>query len=61
MKFNRQGLVPTAKYEVEGDWFNDGEVEVYTDQEKYPGFFAWVIPRGPGSRRSGRRALGSTQ
>jgi len=45
-KFNRGGLIPAAKYEVEGDWINDGEVEVHTDQKKYPGFFAWVIPRG---------------
>ncbi|HUH99953.1 MAG TPA: FAD-dependent monooxygenase, partial [Nitrososphaerales archaeon] len=35
MKFKREGLVPTAKYEVEGDWFTDGVVEVFTDQEKY--------------------------
>jgi digeranylgeranylglycerophospholipid reductase len=58
MKFNRGGLVPTAKYEVEGDWFNEGEVEVYTDQEKYPGFFAWVIPRGPGIAKVGAAGFG---
>jgi digeranylgeranylglycerophospholipid reductase len=58
MKFNRTGLVPTAKYEVEGDWFTDGEVEVYTDQEKYPGFFAWVIPRGSGTAKVGAAGFG---
>ena len=58
MKFNRRGLVPAAKYEVEGDWFNDGEVEVYTDQEKYPGFFAWVIPRGSGIAKVGAAGHG---
>ena len=58
MKFNREGLVPTAKYEVEGDWFTDGVVEVYTDQEKYPGFFAWVIPRGPGIAKVGAAGFG---
>ena len=58
MRFNRRGLVPTAKYEVEGDWFTDGEVEVYTDQEKYPGFFAWVIPRGPGIAKVGAAGFG---
>jgi len=58
MKFNRQGLVPTAKYEVEGDWITDGVVEVYTDQEKYPGFFAWVIPRGPGIAKVGAAGFG---
>jgi digeranylgeranylglycerophospholipid reductase len=58
MRFNRAGLVPTAKYEVEGDWFADGEVEVFTDQEKYPGFFAWVIPRGPGIAKVGAAGFG---
>ncbi|HUI00259.1 MAG TPA: NAD(P)/FAD-dependent oxidoreductase [Nitrososphaerales archaeon] len=58
MKFNRQGLVPTAKYEVEGDWFVDGEIEVYTDQERYPGFFAWVIPRGAGIAKVGAAGFG---
>lgn len=58
MKFNRRGLVPTAKYEVEGDWFTDGVVEVYTDQEKYPGFFAWVIPRGGGVAKVGAAGFG---
>jgi len=58
MKFKRQGLVPTAKYEVEGDWFEDGVVEVFTDQEKYPGFFAWVIPRGPGIAKVGAAGFG---
>ena len=58
MKFNRSGLVPTAKYEVEGDWFTEGDVEVFTDQEKYPGFFAWVIPRGPGIAKVGAAGFG---
>jgi digeranylgeranylglycerophospholipid reductase len=58
MKFRREGLVPTAKYEVEGDWFTDGVVEVYTDQEKYPGFFAWVIPRGQGIAKVGAAGFG---
>ena len=58
MKFNRRGLVPTAKYEVEGDWFTEGVVEVYTDQEKYPGFFGWVIPRGSGLAKVGAAGFG---
>ena len=58
MKFNREGLVPTAKYEVEGDWITDGVVEVYTDKEKYPGFFAWVIPRGAGIAKVGAAGFG---
>lgn len=58
MRFRREGLVPTAKYEVEGDWFTDGVVEVFTDQEKYPGFFAYVIPRGPGIAKVGAAGFG---
>ena len=58
MRFNRKGLVPTAKYEVEGDWFTEGVVEVHTDAEKYPGFFAWVIPRGQGLAKVGAAGFG---
>jgi len=36
----------SAQYEVYADWILDGQVEVYFDQIKYPGFFAWVIPSG---------------
>jgi geranylgeranyl reductase family protein len=55
---NRSGLIPAAKYEVEGDWFVDGEVEVHLDQKKYPGFFAWVIPRGDGVAKVGAAGMG---
>ena len=40
------GILPAAKYEIEGDWFKDGAVEVFLDAARYPGFFAWVIPHG---------------
>jgi digeranylgeranylglycerophospholipid reductase len=55
---NRRGLIPAAKYEVRGDWFRDGEVEVHLDQRKYPGFFAWVIPRGDGIAKVGAAGFG---
>jgi len=42
----KRGIMPAAKYEIEGDWFRDRVVEVYLDAEKYPGFFTWVIPYG---------------
>ena len=42
----REGILPAAKYELEGDWFREHVVEVYMDADKYPGFFAWVIPYG---------------
>jgi digeranylgeranylglycerophospholipid reductase len=42
----KSGILPAAKYEVEGDWIRNGVVEVFLDAERYPGFFAWVIPFG---------------
>ena len=40
------GILPAAKYELEGDWVTQHVVEVYMDADAYPGFFAWVIPYG---------------
>ncbi|MDA4119601.1 MAG: NAD(P)/FAD-dependent oxidoreductase [Thaumarchaeota archaeon] len=42
----RRGILPAAKYEVEADWIREPVVEVFLDADKYPGFFAWVIPCG---------------
>ncbi len=42
----RRGILPAAKYELEGDWVRERVVEIFMDAEKYPGFFAWVIPYG---------------
>jgi geranylgeranyl reductase family protein len=42
----RRGIIPAAKYELEGDWVREHVVEVFMDADKYPGFFAWVIPYG---------------
>ena len=58
LKRNRARLMPAAKYEIEGDWFNDGEVQVYIDQKRYPGFFAWVIPRGDRIAKVGAAGFG---
>jgi digeranylgeranylglycerophospholipid reductase len=55
---NRGEMLPAAKYELEGDWFEDGTVEVFTDQTKYPGFFAWVIPRGANIAKVGAAGRG---
>jgi len=41
---DREGILLTAQYEVYADWIKKGQVEVYFDQEKYPEFFAWIIP-----------------
>jgi len=42
----RQGILPAAKYEIEGEWVREHVVEVFMDADRYPGFFAWVIPYG---------------
>ena len=50
---DRTGILSTAQYEIYADWIKKGKVEVYFDQEKYPGFFAWVIPSGEGKGKVG--------
>ena len=50
---NRDGILLSAQYEVYADWITRGRVEVYFDQIKYPGFFAWIIPTGHGVGKVG--------
>ncbi len=50
---NRNGILLSAQYEVYADWIVNGRVEVYFDQIKYPGFFAWIIPSGNGIGKVG--------
>ena len=50
---NKDGIYPTAQYEVYADWIKKDQVEVYLDQEKFPGFFAWIIPSGDGVGKVG--------
>ena len=50
---DRAGILSSAQYEIYADWIKKGKVEVYFDQEKYPGFFAWVIPTGEGTGKVG--------
>ena len=50
---DRDGVLLSAQYEVYADWIVDGIVQVYFDQIKYPGFFAWVIPSGTGIGKIG--------
>lgn len=54
----REGILPAAKYEVEADWIRERVVEVFLDSEKYPGFFAWVIPYGPRLAKVGAAGKG---
>jgi len=49
----RDGILLSAQYEIYADWISDGKVEVYFDQIKYPGFFAWIIPSGKGIGKVG--------
>ncbi|MDE1724496.1 MAG: NAD(P)/FAD-dependent oxidoreductase [Thaumarchaeota archaeon] len=41
---DRTGILQSAQYEIFADWIDKERIEVYLDQEKYPGYFAWVIP-----------------
>ena len=45
---DRTGILSSAQYEIYANWIKKGKVEVIFDQEKYPGFFAWVIPSNEG-------------
>ena len=50
---DRTGILPSAQYEIYADWIKKGQVEIFFDQEKYPGFFAWIIPSGQGKGKVG--------
>jgi digeranylgeranylglycerophospholipid reductase len=50
---NRHGILQSAQYEVYASWIEYGKVEVHFDRDKYPGFFAWIIPTGPGVGKVG--------
>ena len=54
----RRGILPAAKYEVEGDWIQEHVVEVFMDSERYPGFFSWVIPFGERLAKVGAAGFG---
>ena len=50
---DRTGILSSAQYEIYAKWIKKGTVEVFLDQEKYPGFFAWVIPSDEGKGKVG--------
>jgi geranylgeranyl reductase family protein len=50
---DRTGILSSAQYEIYADWIKKGKVEVFLNQEKYPGFFAWVIPSDEGKGKVG--------
>jgi len=50
---DRTGILSSAQYEIYADWIKKGKVKVFFDQEKYPGFFAWIIPSSEGKGKVG--------
>ena len=54
----RRGILPAAKYEVEGEWVREHVVEVFMDADLYPGYFAWVIPYGGRKAKVGAAGYG---
>jgi digeranylgeranylglycerophospholipid reductase len=49
----REGVLQSAQYELYAPWIERDTIEVAFDSERYPGFFAWVIPTGQGSGKVG--------
>jgi digeranylgeranylglycerophospholipid reductase len=54
----KRGILPAAKYEIEADWIREPVVEVFLDADRYPGFFAWVIPSGNNRAKVGAAGHG---
>ena len=50
---DRTGMLSSAQYEVYADWIKRGKIKVIFDQERCPGFFAWIIPSDKGRGKIG--------
>ena len=50
---NRKGVLQSAQYEVYAPWIDLDTIEVSFDSQRYPGFFAWIIPTAQGSGKVG--------
>src|SRR5918911_383915 len=50
---SRLGLLQAAQYEVYAPWIDRNTIEISFDRERYPGFFAWIIPTGSGKGKVG--------
>lgn len=50
---DRTGVINSAQFEIFAPWIRKGVVEIYFDQDKFPGFFAWVIPSDEGKGKVG--------
>ncbi len=60
---NKSHIVQSAQCEIHADWIRKGRVSVMLDRDKYPGFFAWIIPRRDGHGKVGvaGRNINATQ
>ena len=54
---DREGALASAQYEVCADWMPADRIQVFIDQERYPGFFAWIIPSGGGGAGSAKAGV----
>lgn len=50
---DRDGILSCAQYEIYADWIKKGQVQVFFDNARFPGFFAWVIPSSDGTGKVG--------
>ena len=50
---NREGVLQSAQYEVYASWIERDTIEVAFDSQRYPGFFAWIIPTAQGAGKIG--------
>jgi digeranylgeranylglycerophospholipid reductase len=50
---NREGVLQSAQYEVYAPWIERDVIEVAFDRQRYPGFFAWIIPTDRGAGKVG--------
>jgi geranylgeranyl reductase family protein len=46
-------IIPSGQYEIYAPWIQKDVIEVELDSERYPGFFAWVVPTGEGQGKVG--------
>jgi flavin-dependent dehydrogenase len=53
LRKHRGGILQSAQYEVYASWIKAEIVEINFDNDKYPGFFAWIIPVDDGVGRVG--------
>lgn len=55
---SREGVIPSAQYEIYAPWIEADTVEIVFDSKLYPGFFAWIIPTGQAKGKVGVAGLG---